>query len=318
MRSFRVRLFNKLIVFATLVTPLFQSCIGVSHIMSISGANESLLREIPKGSKIVIVEKPNASEDELYNEVYKILLSRGHRVQKDDPVRHFITTEGKDVGESTLQRMTIVVTAITNGAKLTINTEWKGGTDANIMATAVSGIPIYSTWAEAKWEVNRLGIAFSESVVIGSQIENGYLYYDLSENKLVLDQSIRVENDPAPAEEQPKQNLTSDKALLLSTDEEDIYTQGKCLKSKNFQKVNYNEALALLNKDGDYSLPSSYFLKYLSKNQNLKAMFPNGWYWSNEEESDENVLCVNIGTGEMKKMSKAEKAYFLPILLEEK
>ncbi|MEC8692349.1 MAG: hypothetical protein VXX46_01120 [Bacteroidota bacterium] len=94
--------------------------------------------------------------------------------------------------------------------------------------------------------------------------------------------------------------------------------QGKYLKLENFQKVNYSEALDLAKIEGDYSLPSSYFLKYLSKNQNLKAMFPEGWYWSNEEESDENVLCVNIGTGEMKKMSKAEKAYFLPILLEEK
>ena len=76
--------------------------------------------------------------------------------------------------------------------------------------------------------------------------------------------------------------------------------------------------LESLSVDGDYSLPSSYFLKYLRKNQNLRTMFPQGWYWSNEEESDENVLCVNIGTGEMKEMSKAERAYFLPILLEEK
>ena len=121
--------------------------------------------------------------------------------------------------------------------------------------------------------------------------------------------------------EVPKKIKSTKGPLIVGTQEENIYLHPEFKNSDQVSMLTFRLAennLESLRVDGDYSLPSSYFLKYLSQNQNLKAMFPQGWYWSNEEESDENVLCVNIGTGEMKKISKAEKAYFLPILLEEK
>ena len=121
--------------------------------------------------------------------------------------------------------------------------------------------------------------------------------------------------------EVPKKIKSTKGPLIVGTQEENIYLHPEYKNSDQVSMLTFRLAennLESLRVDGDYSLPSSYFLKYLSQNQNLKAMFPQGWYCSNEEESDENVLCVNIGTGEMKKISKAEKAYFLPILLEEK
>ena len=121
--------------------------------------------------------------------------------------------------------------------------------------------------------------------------------------------------------EVPKKIKSTKGPLIVGTQEENIYLHPEFKNSDQVSMLTFRLAennLESLRVDGDYSLPSSYFLKYLSQNQNLKAMFPQGWYWSNEEESDESVLCVNIGTGEMKKISKAERAYFLPILLEEK
>ena len=160
----------------TFIISIFcSSCIGVSHIIATTGASESLVNEIPKGAKVVFVEKENITEADLFNEVYTILLSRGHRIQKDDPNRYYIMTEGKDVGQSTLQRMTLVVTKTEKGAKLKINTEWKPGTGTNIMVAGATSIPVYLDWAEAKWEINRLGIAFSERLVLARQLKASHL-----------------------------------------------------------------------------------------------------------------------------------------------
>jgi hypothetical protein len=161
-----------------LISSLMIGCISVSHISTTSGVKEEYLSNVPKGAEVVIVNKNNISADSLYEEVYTILLSRGHRILKDDKERHYITTEGKDVGQSTLQRMTLVITEKENSSQLRITTEWKGGTEASAMATAMSGIPIQSDWSLAKWEINRLGIAFAESVAIANEIKDGKISYE--------------------------------------------------------------------------------------------------------------------------------------------
>lgn len=153
-------------------------CISVSHISVTSGVPMDNLREIPIGSRTVFVDKTNISADKLYEEVYTILLSRGHRILKDDKERLYITTEGKDVGQSTLQRMTIVITEQDSNSQLKITTEWKGGTEASAAASAMSGVAVHSNWAMAKWEINRLGIAFAESVAIAKEIKNGIISFD--------------------------------------------------------------------------------------------------------------------------------------------
>jgi hypothetical protein len=301
----------------------FSGCIGVSYITATTGANESLIRDIPRGSKVVIVEKENIEEDDLYNEVYDILLSRGHRIQKDDHVRHFITTEGKDVGESTLQRMTLVVTGTANGAKLKITTEWKPGTQATLMATAVSGIPIFSDWAEAKWEINRLGIAFSESVVIASQIKNSYVYYDLSEKKPPINLQTNIQSDVHLNNQLVSDSLSStivnsENILIYSSDEAKVYIHPDHGVGRNFEPMDYKTSKSVMTTyqaQGDFVIASKFVLQYISQNQNLLNHLPSGWYWSDEEGSDGNVLCVQIETGDFKKISNTEKAYLLPILL---
>jgi len=165
-------------VASLVVSSLMISCVTVSQIATTSGVREDLLKKIPKEAKAVIVEKGNASVDSLYEEVYSILLSRNHRILKDDKERHYITTEGKDIGESTLQRMTIIVTKNGDNAKLKITSEWKAGSMASMTATAFSGVQYQPEWANAKWELSRLGIAFGESVAIANEIQGGKISYE--------------------------------------------------------------------------------------------------------------------------------------------
>lgn len=155
-----------------------SGCIGLSDIADVSGVEEQSLRDIPPKAEAIIVEKSDVSADAFYEEVIDILLSRGHRILREDKQRHYLTTEGKDVGQSTLQRMVLTISKAGDSVELKILTEWKGGTEASIMASSMSGIPVVSEWATASWELNRPGIAFSESYAVATQIRNGIIKFE--------------------------------------------------------------------------------------------------------------------------------------------
>jgi hypothetical protein len=157
---------------------VMTSCLGISLISSSSGLDEGSLNKIPTGVKIIYVEKKNASISEYYEDVISILMSRGHRIMKEDKERHYVTTEGRDIGQSTLQRMTLFITEKNNSCILKITTEWKAGTEATAMASAMGGIPMQSEWSTASWEINRLGMAFAESLAIAKEIKEGIITYE--------------------------------------------------------------------------------------------------------------------------------------------
>lgn len=146
-----------------------SSCITVSHVAQTSGIDESKLKEIPENSSEVILEK-DVTPQELFNEVYASLLLRGHRISKDDKERLYITTEGKDVGQSTLQRSTIVVSEIDNGAKAVIKSEWKPGTSAALGGSMFAGVALSLEWEQATWVNGRPGIAFAEAFAIADGV----------------------------------------------------------------------------------------------------------------------------------------------------
>lgn len=160
------------ILFATALL-LLTSCVSMSHITKTSGLSERYLKDIPKEAKVVIVQK-NISADKLYDEVYTILLARNHRIAKDDKERHYITTEGKDVGEDTYQRMIITITESGGISKMKITGEWK----ASAGIAQVAGMTLSQDWAVAKWGIDRLGIAFAESVAVAYEIEGGRISYE--------------------------------------------------------------------------------------------------------------------------------------------
>lgn len=160
------------------LTALFMtSCIGTSHVSKTSGLSQDYLNMITKNAEVITVVKHDTPADVLFEEVYGILLDRGHRISKDDKERHYIATEGKDAGESTVQRMIINISENTNNSEMKIRTEWKAGTEAMMGASMFAGVRINQEWTTAKWEAGRPGIAFGESVAIASAIKNGIVSY---------------------------------------------------------------------------------------------------------------------------------------------
>ena len=85
--------------------PVLSSCITKSLISETSGVSSSELNIIPNGANEIIIERSGTAE-ELYNDIFTALLSRGHRIDSDDKERGDITTEGQVVGQYTTQRMT--------------------------------------------------------------------------------------------------------------------------------------------------------------------------------------------------------------------
>ena len=155
---------------------VFTGCVSVSHIAQTTGVSESQLNTISKNASEIIVEK-SISASGLYEEVYSVLISRGHRISKDDKERYYITTEGKDAGESTLQRSTIVISEGDGVSTALIRSEWKPGTEAAMGASIMAGIGISSDWSQAKWETGRPGIAFAEGLAIANSVKNGKITF---------------------------------------------------------------------------------------------------------------------------------------------
>lgn len=166
----------KKILLLSVLLILLTGCISTSHIAQTSGLSEVELKMIPKGAKEVILQK-DVTASELYEEIYSSLLLRGHRIAKDDKERHYIMTEGKDVGQSTLHRLTVLVTENEGKSSATIRTEWKPGTDAVMGASIATGVGISADWSQSEWTTDRLGLAFAESVAVANGVKDGKITF---------------------------------------------------------------------------------------------------------------------------------------------
>lgn len=167
MKTKRTTIYLLTTVFIVLLT---TSCGSISMLSEQSGLSENYLNQIPKDSELIIVEK-DVSDDELFAEVYDILIERGHRITNHNNERHYLTTEGKKLTDKILQRVTINVSEKGETSKLTIRTEWQG-----------SGYSLYgkviSEWYIAKMKPDASGVAFTESVVIAKKIKDGKISYE--------------------------------------------------------------------------------------------------------------------------------------------
>jgi len=164
-----------LLAFSILFVP---ACISTLTISNTSGLSQEEIDQIPKGASKVIVKMHGVTPDALYNDIYAALIKRGHRVMKSDKEHHYITTEGKDIGESTMQRMTIVITNESDYCQAIITSEWKAGSQSATTASMIAGMPITNEWGRVVFEVNRMGIAFAECVAVAREIPGAIISYD--------------------------------------------------------------------------------------------------------------------------------------------
>lgn len=131
---------------------------------------------IPKGSQIIEL-KSDAEPKEIYKTVYSLLLENGFRIEKENIDMLTISTEGKDVGQSTFGRIYIIIKKDTNGSILTLRPEWKPGADAQMMASAMTKLNVYTEWAPAKWgDTGRPELVFSYFVSLSKKISNSITY----------------------------------------------------------------------------------------------------------------------------------------------
>lgn len=147
------------------------SCIGTSTLTKTSGLSDAELSAIPKGATEVVIQ--GEDRESLYNKIVDVLIQRGHRISREDKERFYIVTEGKDVGESTLQRMTIT---INENNEAVIKSEWMPGMEATNAASAFSGLDVSASWSIASYEVGRPGIAYAEAVAIGKIVGGNRTY----------------------------------------------------------------------------------------------------------------------------------------------
>lgn len=149
---------------------LLCSCVTQSFI------TKDEYKMIPKGSEIIEVysdQKP----DDLFKNVYSLLLENGFRIEKENKEMHTISTDGKDIGQSTLGRFNIFIKENNSGSLLTLRSEWKPGADAQMMAGAMSGLNIYSQWNTARFgDTGRPDLVFSYSVSFAKKISNNIKY----------------------------------------------------------------------------------------------------------------------------------------------
>jgi len=158
---------------------LLTGCYTAQQLSQTSGLSEPAIAEVPSGAKVIIAEVENNDVSALFDEVMDILIERGHRIENSDKERHYVTTEGKSLGESTLQRMNIFISTLSEtNCRVTIRTDWKPGTQGQAVASFVAGININAEWEEASWEINRLGIALAESIMVAKQINKATIRYE--------------------------------------------------------------------------------------------------------------------------------------------
>ncbi len=163
------------VAFLLILGILCTGCMSYSYVIDNSELTDADLPTIPKEASIIEITSDLPASD-LYDQIYKVVISRGHRIQHENREMLNFNTEGKDVGSSTYQRMNVVVSELESGSKVRIDTEWKAGYEAEAFARAVSGIHVDASWSKASWKGSRLGLALAESIVIAKQV-NGTISY---------------------------------------------------------------------------------------------------------------------------------------------
>ncbi len=165
------------VIYFLLIT-LCVGCITAYQVKQSSGLTEAITRDIPLNASTVTVTQSQTTPKDLYEYLIQITVSRGHRIEKEDKERFYFTTQGKDVGTSTLQRMTVSVMKLSDDkSEATIHTDWMAGTDMNALYSGMMGVSVDMKWERAYWMKGRPGIAFAESVSVAWKVPRGKVNY---------------------------------------------------------------------------------------------------------------------------------------------
>jgi hypothetical protein len=123
----------------------------------------NLINKIPENADRVIVI---SNADSLFHKVKLALVQNDFRIDDSDKSTKSITTEGKDIGKSTVVRYTIFI----KGTKIVGTAGWMPGASkkatTELLTGALTGISTNPNtgWRKAEWKKGRYKSAFASLV----------------------------------------------------------------------------------------------------------------------------------------------------------
>lgn len=108
---------------------------------------------IPANADKVVAYSAQPPQD-LYAALYKTLILDGHRISSENKDMMMLSTEGKDIGESTTVRLTVVVEKTDAGSKATIKGDWRLGQMGQMWVNSALGVSTNADWMAVIWKAS--------------------------------------------------------------------------------------------------------------------------------------------------------------------
>jgi hypothetical protein len=178
---------------ALIISALLMTGCYTSRVARPGNLKADLSKKIPHLSNRIYVTQQGITADQAFDELLDILVMTNNLTLVVDKEKHMVMTDTKDVGHSTLQRMTFVIEEKGNDAQVKITTQWRSGANAVGFAFPIAGYSLQEDWAATQWEKNRLGIAMAESNNIANKFDKAIVSYETDESQLAWYNRKRID-----------------------------------------------------------------------------------------------------------------------------
>lgn len=132
--------------------------------------------KIPRKAEVIEVQSDRKPED-LYLALYKMIAAEGNRISAENKEMMTLSTEGKDIGQSVIVRMNLVVDKMGEGSRAMIRVDWKVGTEAKMMVWAATGASLDYDWMRATWAIEgRPQVAFAYAAMLARMAPGRVVY----------------------------------------------------------------------------------------------------------------------------------------------